>query len=160
MCFRLTSKRCKIAKKNLKVYKYLESWKEVIGSSRNLTTPYMYFEVEYNKLYELGNKLSVENDRSHYSSENKIIEEGFHAYLHIDHAITKARFHSGSGRQKCLVAEAIIPKGTRYYENTIGEVVSEKIKYTKQLWIEERMQYVPTKFNEMRFSRSLWLSSV
>lgn len=133
--------RPSIAKTDIVVYK-------IVRIKENKLCPYFYyFDTIYiiNKINPLIN-IELEESLEHYACINK----GYHSYFTIpkiykykfsdDDVIfvnynTKYKFLRDTYELNdplCLV-ECVIPKGTKYYVNHLGECVSEQLIITKIL---------------------------
>lgn len=129
-----------IVKENKKVYKIM-SYKGNVGELESL-----YFS----KKYEIGKEYvediemeSPNNLRCYYS-----IRKGFHSYStektylnerdkrwlvwskFDDIAIDVINLENVDFDENLVVAECVIPKGSKYYENEYGEIVSDHIIIT------------------------------
>lgn len=134
--------KAKIAKKDVIAYK-------VVGRDNDeYQSYYEKFKYKVNKEYELGRELILVTDDDYY-----IIDEAFHMYCgkcniskgYNNHVIdvltpklspiTKAPYlidvyNDVMFRCDEVVAECIIPKGSTYFENEKGEIVSDKVLIT------------------------------
>ena len=136
MCWTTFNNICmfeKTAEKDIEVFKIL--------SADN--TPFF----RYGKPYKVGKECpNIILDIKRYNGRGTI-EKGYHSYskekcchkkektfsdIAIENVKHKATNTAISfycyGKLGCKVADFIIPKGTKYYENEYGEIVSETIK--------------------------------
>ena len=108
----------RIAKKYIYVYKIVESI-----DNFNCISAVKYFKYQYNKIYTQEN--FQENFITFYSKGNLwTIEKGFHSY--------KTFLKAKADYQKLhndyyIIVQCIIPKGSTFFENENGEVVSDSI---------------------------------
>lgn len=136
-----------LAEKDIKVYKVLV----VMGDS--ILSPCQDFEWELGVLYDEGIKV---NTAGVEVLETRIYD-GFHSLkfppIHKDGSWCigdKELFNCGTYD---IVFEAIIPKGSVYYENEDGEIVSTALKL-KGIYLEEEikriyLEDIKTKFKEL-----------
>lgn len=135
MCFYSTTKRFKIAERNITCYKVLsipESY--FIGINEALKTPYTDTVVSKD----------IWSGKSLFSASGKFqagkIESGFFKGLYMITSGVIHIFKYSFQAKKCLgedsiLFECVIPKGTRYIEGDDGYYscyVSEKIKFVKK----------------------------
>ena len=95
----------KRAKKDLYTFKYLDD---------NLYSPYMTFRYELNRLYKLETK-------TFWNVFSRIVNEGFHSVY---------------GNYPCLSHVTFlckIPKGSKYYLGSDGDVVSDQIEIVEKI---------------------------
>lgn len=138
MCW--TTRKAKLAKQKIadrpiRVFKVCQTINE--GTS---VVPYFYcFNIEYKTgdTYTINlNEPSFEFDTLVYT-----IQKGFHSYnsakntiLTANHVIVSVRCERGyriGYYEKCkhlVKVDCTIPKGSTYYENEIGEIVSDTIR--------------------------------
>lgn len=129
MCWYGFKMQKKVAAKDIEVYKI-----GLVQDNRFICEFQMYS-------YEKGvaNKEIVLKEK-YYGSCHILIDEGYHSYKRVS-----IRFNSLSGKIKYIyrgykiqpyldglyhLATFIIPKGSIYYENLDGEIVSSNIVYT------------------------------
>lgn len=129
----------KIAKRDFYVYKlgYAAS-----NGFRSLYQNYTYYPKGLNKVVTLVPVIFTTEVSKLQPSETGIIYEGYHSYKSISlpfnglgfsfrtillGTITKERI---SICNSYYIATFIIPKGSEYYENKCGEIVSSSIIYT------------------------------
>lgn len=103
---------------DMEVYKILSVRKDRFGRTK-FVSPCMDFHYKLGKVYHA--KLGI--TQTNYSL---IIDEGLHCYSNMADDARYAGNFVAAGPY--VVAPAIIPKGTRYYINEIGEIVTEKLK--------------------------------
>lgn len=135
MCLITDQKRAFIAEKDITVYKLLEG---------NMLSPYTNFTYEVGKLYKTTIKRELEEDRccfdrrDHYDiskkwpnwpndSSLKAFGRGFHAALKKERLMSNDVDTYYGDIYKC-----IIPKGSKYYVNISGLVVSNQIIVTNK----------------------------
>lgn len=120
--YKYSDKKCRIAETDIKTFKILSLRKHTLRS---------YYQ-NYN--YTIGKLNSV---NSLELGGNKILE-GFHSYdlnndclLIVDGIVVQGK---GGEFLDCYIyanhivkVECIIPKGSEYYENSLGEIVSNKL---------------------------------
>jgi hypothetical protein len=118
----------KIAKKDIKVYKYLVHYE----GETAIVSPHRNFIYEFNKTYETNfcelDLLPVYN----YKHKNQwYINQGFHAFLNIEDAIDHRDCH-------CTIFECVVPNGTKYIlsDDIACEIVSERIIILKEIDLE------------------------
>ena len=143
MCWegRITDK--KVAEKDITVKKILDSvCPGLFIKSRYFAPYYKDFEYEIGKVYETEITPVEYEDRKGWCS----ISEGFHSYsmkLKISKSCQGRDVYiiSPNGRilnflfgiSPMAVMECVIPKSTVYWENDLGEIVSEKLIVKKEL---------------------------
>lgn len=130
----------KIAAKDIVVYKLghvIETTKEFLSLYQN----YEYVPGIRNKTITLTPMKGLEHVSQLRKDELGVIYEGYHSYRDIslpfkgiksDFRIIylgKTREHIGIYNNYYVVT-FIIPKGSQYYENDLGEIVSNNIIYT------------------------------
>lgn len=92
---------------------------------------YFYFKYKIGKLNE-----PVELHYTTTAYKDIIICNGYHSYrkilsnLKLDTFVTFIRRNKAVSIHPRVIAKFIIPKGTAFYENEQGEIVSENIIYT------------------------------
>jgi hypothetical protein len=106
--------------------------------------------------YELGNEYSTKVTPRDGSKYGIVIEAGFHSYAWDiemkqlcagDIKVRSLRHLGGQtvyqnngkygGDHKIAVMECTIPKGTAYWENQVGEIVSEKLILEEEIYVED-----------------------
>jgi hypothetical protein len=111
-----------------------------------------WFEYELGKEYET----KINTIRVTYDDYVRVIEAGFHSYAWDiemkslcggDVQVKSNRLNAGQttftnrghhvGDHKIAVMECTIPKGTVYWENRVGEIVSEKLILEEEIYIED-----------------------
>lgn len=134
----------KIATEDIKTKKILDFFKGEY---------YGYYQEWFN--YKLGKEYVVEiSPRKHSIFDKKcVIDAGFHSYAwdfemtllcggdirvksHVGGETTFTN-HGGYGDHKIVVVECTIPKGTVYWENRVGEIVSEKLIIEDEIEIKD-----------------------
>ena len=131
----------KIAEKDIVVYKLgyiIETTKEF----RSLYQNYAYYPKGLNKVVTLVPIVYITEVSKLRSSETGIIYSGYHSYKDISLPFNRIGFSFrfillGSIIMERIelyndyyIATFIIPKGSEYYENKCGELVSSNIIYT------------------------------
>ena len=113
----------KKAKKDIKVFKVLEL------NGLFLHSPYYNKERCWaiNWLYKSNIQGDVSFQENLFRSMIEV-SQGFHAYTSLNDAYLKKLLN-----KDYVVCEAIIPKGSRYYLGTHGDIVSNQLKITKIL---------------------------
>ena len=132
--------KMKVAKDNIPVTKV------VIINHDQIKSYYEGFEYSIGKTYKTELDLPSENSMACYGKRSWSINEGFHSYnsscpLEKDYvdgtvvAVVNSSRHlhiAGYVPEKASdilgIMSCIIPKGSKYYENEDGEVVSDAIK--------------------------------
>lgn len=129
-----------IADEDIKVFKIV---------NRNLTSVYEDFQYEIEREYKLMEPIVLEIGST---AGMWLINKGFHSYcfetvkIYVDYysnifsheTIQEISIYTKFGRNdkfvgdigKYIIAECIIPKGSTYYINEFGEIVSDKISIT------------------------------
>ena len=106
--------------------------------------------------YELGKEYSTKVTPRDGSKYGIVIEAGFHSYAWDiemkqlcagDIKVRSLRHLGGQtvyqnngkygGDHKIAVMECTIPKGTAYWENQVGEIVSEKLILEEEIYVED-----------------------
>lgn len=97
-------------------------------------------------VYEKGKTYSTEMGRVHYCNLEYIVEEGFHSFSKLDWNVLSNNCFikvDGYGRhftfpknEYTVVMECVIPKDSLYYENSIGLIVSDSIKFVREMSLE------------------------
>ena len=125
MCFYVNKSQKQIAKKDITVYKiitmnnkslvYHFSWKPNKTYKENLKTKEQLTYLKDNTTSVWGYSRNLEFE--------KVINEGFHGFIHIKNAIKLQRRITSFTK----IVKMIIPKGSTYYRNK-EEIVSNQIK--------------------------------
>lgn len=106
--------------------------------------------------YEIGKEYKTKITPRDGSKYGIVIEAGFHSYawdiemkqLCAGDIKVKSLRHLGGqtvyqnngkygGDHKIAVMECTIPKGTAYWENQVGEIVSEKLILEEEIYVED-----------------------
>ena len=116
---------------------------ETTKEFRSLYQNYTYYPKELNKAVTLVPVVYTTKVSKLRPSEMRIIYEGYHSYKRIaldDHYqnfrclclgnYNPALKESLEGYKFCCIGTFIIPKGTEYFENKYGYIVSSEIIYT------------------------------
>lgn len=125
MCWETRLKEFQIkrtAVNDIQVYKILKERRTWIFNRIKYVSPYYNFKYKLNKTY----KSRLELD-SQTRDDVLIIENGLHSFTNLQHA----EYYRVAGRPPFVtwvIFKAIIPKGSTYYRNEIGEIVSNKLK--------------------------------
>lgn len=150
MCWRGFKAEKKIAQKDFNVYKVLRS----NGKNSLLISPFRYFPYSLGKEY----KAEIHVEDAIFPYEKDIINEGLHCYS--EHCMVRQlngyiKVDNSSGRPlECynvpsypsyflVVIKCTIPKGTVYYENGNGEIVTEK-------YILNKVVHAPTDLDKFK----------
>ena len=132
MCYKAFTKKAKtaqIAEKDIKVYKICVNTDHIVVS---------YFRKYIYVPLEITHEISitfVEEFGLNY------VADGYHSYKsckwypHVSKynelaAVIEDTYRTYHYKSPVVIAEFIIPKGAIYYENTNGEIVSNKIMFT------------------------------
>lgn len=151
MCLYSKSKEPKTAEEDIVVYKCLRSVKERYSSSkyRNLNSIFMDEPVTHGENH-VGKVLTGKNWREPKIDDGmyKIGPGYIHAYTYIEDAKNTIRDHFiGMEWYHPVIVEAVIPKGTKYYEGRDGygtmSLAAEKMVLGKHIEC-----YVDYKFRE------------
>ena len=124
MCWETRLKECQIkrtAVNDIQVYKILKERRTWIFNQIKYVSPYYNFKYKLNKIYK--SKLKLDQTRD----DVLMIENGLHSFTHLQHA----EYYRAIGEPYCetwIIFKAIIPKGSTYYRNEIGSIVSNKLK--------------------------------
>ena len=106
-----------IADKDIEVYKF----GDVFEDDGNFHPYNQFFSYKPNVLNK-EIKLNLEENKNIFFARFEYeIYEGYHSYLHCKQGIHLSNHHIG---------KFIIPKGTEYYENEDGQIVSSNIIWT------------------------------
>lgn len=105
----------RVARKDIHVYKI------VVGGNTGCTSAVRNLYYEYNKIYTQEKPINVMLLKL---NKEWIIEKGFHSYKTYSKA--KEEYHKLDINYHIIV-QCIIPKGSTFYENENGEVVSDSI---------------------------------
>lgn len=130
----------KIAERDIIVYK-LGYVIETIKEFRSLYQNYTYYPKRLNKVVTLVPVIFTTEVSKLQPSETGMIYEGYHSYKSISLPFNRLDTSSraillGNIRERIglyndyYIATFIIPKGSTYYENSNGELVSSNIIYT------------------------------
>lgn len=141
MCWVSFETKIKVAKDNIPVTKI------VIISNDKIKSYYEGFEYSVGKTYKTELDLPFENSISCYGKRSWSINEGFHSYNsscplekeYFDRTVIVAvlnphrhthvlGYSPKKARDILGIMSCIIPKGSTYYENEVGEIVSDTIK--------------------------------
>ena len=139
MCWMCSKAEKKIAEEDIKVFKIGKGYEDIFESL------YVDFKYQLNQLYT--SCIDVEF-QTH--SNNFIGSQGFHSYdpsiVHLkisENGIIQWAVYAGKRRLDCdthigdcVKAECVIPKGSVYYKNDMGEIISNQIiiKNIEPLW--------------------------
>ena len=117
---RMPNKRTAV--NDIQVYKILKERKTRIFNRIKYVSPYYKFKYKLNKVYQSELELD-----SQTLDGVLMIEKGLHSFINLQHA----EYYRAVGGPCCetwIIFKAIIPKGSTYYINEIGEIVSNKLK--------------------------------
>lgn len=135
--YRKRDKEMRVVDKDIIVFKVMRKVAERIYSSY-----IMGYE------YQCGKTYTINELKSHISKEGiMIIEDGFHSYSSKDCYVWSPFYSYGININKngygmiatynklygTCVVECTIPKGSKYYHNYHGEIVSEKIIINREI---------------------------
>lgn len=151
MCWRAFKAEKKIAQKDFNVYKVLMTKEK----DSILISPFRYFPYCLGKEYKA--EIHVEEAIFHY--EKDTIDEGLHCYSeecmvkefcksiavgnHYGALLECYTIGFYSSRAFPVVVKCTIPKGTAYYENGNGEIVTEK-------YILNKVVHAPTDLDKFK----------
>lgn len=117
MCLVISAKeKRKVAARNIKCYKVLK---------QDMRSFYQHFYYELGKTYKT-------NLRREYNNNIHEVSCGFHTFKYIRGARWEKKYNGG--KQK--IFEAVIPKGSLYYEGTFckfGSCASNQLKIIKEV---------------------------
>lgn len=121
MCWTSANKPVKqIAKEDVICYKI------VISRDGRVVSPYFHYEYKYHKINE-EIALNIEYTLSSDINQLRLYKcrQGYHSYSSLDFAnqVYNNYFYENDG----CVFKCIIPKGSVYYDNKHGEIVSSNI---------------------------------
>ena len=116
-----------VAKKDIKVYKVIRDVGEICPK---YVTPCFYTKLVFNEqgIAELASQLRTYEGNDHYLPQ---VNAGIHAYTNKDTA--RRWSYSGADYSDCI-AEAIIPKGAKYYRGEYDEIVADRMLIKKPSW--------------------------
>ena len=112
---------------------------------------YGYSRQVFNKEVELV----LEETDDFFDKTSKIINEGYHSYAEEYFNFIDAPFQSWLSEVTSIsncdtIGEFIIPKGTEYYENPFGEIVSSNIIWTgESISINSSITECANKFKDL-----------
>lgn len=112
----------RIAANDIQVYKILEKRRTWISGLIKYVSPFYNFKYKLNKVYKSRIELDFQTRNGALT-----IEKGLHSFTNLRHA----EGYCAANEPYCktwLIFKAIIPKGSTYYVNEDGEVVSNKLK--------------------------------
>lgn len=112
----------RIAANDIQVYKILEKRRIWISGRIKYVSPFYNFKYKPNKVYKSRIDLDFQT-----RYDVLIIEKGLHSFTNFQHA----KCCHNICKLNCepwFIFKAIIPKGSTYYVNENGEVVSNKLK--------------------------------
>lgn len=115
----------KIAKTDIQVYKILKKYQSWIFKRTQYVSLYHRFKYKLDKVYK--SKLGVKFLEEYNGLQ---IEEGLYSFINFEEAYFY-RANVSSGSLPWIICKAVIPKGSVYYINEDGEVVSDKLKVTE-----------------------------
>lgn len=154
MCYRAFTKKAKtkqIAEKDIKVYKICINTDHMVVS---YFQQYLYIpleitpEISITFLEELGFNYIINGYHS-YKSCKWYPRLSKYRYLA---AVIEDTYKTYDAKHPVVIAEFIIPKGTIYYENTNGEIVSNQIMFTgiihKPVIHDGRVESIKMNLNE------------
>ena len=124
MCWETSLKECqikRIAVNDIQVYKILKERRTWISNRVKYVSPYYNFKYKLNKIYK--SRLELDQIRD----DTLIIENGLHSFT----SLQRTEYYRDTCEPYCetwIIFKAIIPKGSVYYKNGAGEIVSNKLK--------------------------------
>lgn len=137
MCWMCSKAEKKIVEEDIKVFKIGESHGGMFYSM------YKGFKYQLNKLYSINIRINKDDDGVFVGSKGFHSYDPFIANLEIYDKDVFPRWVVYAGVRKLDVgnigyvkAECVIPKGSEYYENENGEIISNQIiiKNVEQIW--------------------------
>ena len=136
---------CRVAEDDIRIFKIVDK----IGDSMVYTPYYWTLRETYGLDWEYYTKMGERI----LNNGGVIVDRGFHSYSRKKCCVMEGMscynvFRKGgselwdsfvfSTEGKTCVLWGIVPKGSRYYENADGEIVSERIKFTREYMVAER----------------------
>lgn len=136
---------CRVAEDDIRIFKIVDK----IGDSMVYTPYYWTLRETYGLDWEYYTKMGERI----LNNGGVIVDRGFHSYSRKKCCVMEGMScynvfrKSGcelwdsfvfSTEGKTCVLWGIVPKGSRYYENADGEIVSERIKFTREYMVAER----------------------
>ena len=136
---------CRVAEDDIRIFKIVDK----IGDSMVYTSYYWTLRETYGLDWEYYTKMGERI----LNNGGVIVDRGFHSYSRKKCCVMEGMscynvFRKGgselwdsfvfSTEGKTCVLWGIVPKGSRYYENADGEIVSERIKFTREYMVAER----------------------
>lgn len=136
---------CRVAEDDIRIFKIVDK----IGDSMVYTSYYWTLRETYGLDWEYYTKMGERI----LNNGGVIVDRGFHSYSRKKCCVMEGMscynvFRKGgselwdsfvfSTEGKTCVLWGIVPKGSRYYENAGGEIVSERIKLTREYMVAER----------------------
>ena len=137
---------CRVAENDIRIFKIVDK----IGDSMVYTPYYYYWTL---RKYGLDWEYYTKMGERILNNGGVIVDRGFHSYSRKKCCVKEGMscysvFKKGGGELwhsfefstegKTCVLWGIVPKGSRYYENADGEIVSERIKLTREYMVAER----------------------
>lgn len=130
MCWRGKDDR-KIAKKDIPVFKIVYKNPEV-----GLVSCYRYFRYKVGSIYSsrikkksMVSHVCITNGLHSFSNSCKIIEGD--RWIDINYKTLELDDYDKDGKLKLYKLECVIPRGSAYYKNDHGEIVSSRLKILK-----------------------------
>lgn len=136
---------CRVAEDDIRIFKIVDK----IGDSMVYTPYYWTLRETYGLDWEYYTKMGERI----LNNGGVIVDRGFHSYSRkkcfVMEGMSCYNVFRKSGCElwdsfvfstegKTCVLWGIVPKGSRYYENADGEIVSERIKFTREYMVAER----------------------
>ena len=136
---------CRVAEDDIRIFKIVDK----IGDSMVYTSYYWTLRETYGLDWEYYTKMGERI----LNNGGVIVDRGFHSYSRkkcfVMEGMSCYNVFRKSGCElwdsfvfstegKTCVLWGIVPKGSRYYENADGEIVSERIKFTREYMVAER----------------------
>ena len=136
MCLELTKGKEKalVAKEDIKCYKVLE-WNE---ARQKWVSPMFKTDYEPNKPVSADGKVEKWKYFNHY----ELLGGALHTFARLEDALNQVDFYDwffigysiSRGMPRRIIAECIIPRGTKYYEGTFYSPVKEGGQWTRA-WV-------------------------
>lgn len=100
-----------------------------VMEAKYLTGNVTYFG-DSNPVKNVNFSLLTESDRERIRPETiqwVDVFQGIHAYIDRETVLRESSWFSSTVRENYQIFDAVIPKGTKYFLGTVGDVVSEKL---------------------------------
>ena len=125
MCLTNIGNKLLIAEKDLMVYKVLKLYEGTLVSP--------FYDMPYEFLTRYDN--SEPDEISGSPIDNIYFVEGgfYHAYIDKDAAVANAKVIEHFYRKKCVIYNATIPRGTKYYLGNAKDICAKSIIINEEL---------------------------